>query len=178
MFRNISNAILFQAAWFAAVLGAGKGIPWLGTVVLIPVLAINLYLIDKPRSELLLIISAGILGFIFDTALVAAGIFKPVQYLLPLPCSPVWMIGLWMNFAASLNVSLGWLRGKYLLASLFGAVGGPLAYYSGGKLGATLTLPDMQGIIVLAIGWGVMTPLLYWLAAYFRGRESGSVISN
>jgi len=173
--RNVSNAILFQAAWFAAVLGAGREMPWLGTVVLIPVLAINLYLIDKPRSELQLIISAGILGFIFDTALVAAGIFTPVQYLLPSPCSPVWMIGLWMNFAASLNVSLGWLRGKYLLASLFGAVGGPLAYYSGGKLGATLTLPDMNGILVLAAGWGVMTPLLYWLAKYFRGRDKIAV---
>jgi len=173
--RNVSNAILFQAAWFAAVLGAGREMPWLGTAVLIPVLAINLYLIDKPRSELQLIISAGILGFIFDTALVAAGIFTPVQYLLPSPCSPVWMIGLWMNFAASLNVSLGWLRGKYLLASLFGAVGGPLAYYSGGKLGATLTLPDMNGILVLAAGWGVMTPLLYWLAKYFRGRDKIAV---
>lgn len=171
MFRNISNAILFQVAWFAAVLGAGKGMPWLGTAVLLPVLAINLYLIDKPRSELLLIISAAILGFIFDTALVAAGIFTPVQYLLPPPFSPVWMIGLWMNFAAALNVSLGWLKGKYLLASLFGAVGGPLAYYSGGKLGATVTLPDTQGIIVLAAGWGVITPLLYWLAAYFRSRD-------
>jgi hypothetical protein len=175
VYRNISNAVLFQAAWFAAVLGAGKGMPWLGTVVLIPVLSINLYLSDKPRSELLLIISAGVLGFVFDTALVAGGFFTPVHYLLPPPLSPVWMIGLWMNFAASLNVSLGWLRGKYLVASLFGAVGGPLAYYGGGKLGATLALPDTQSIIVLAVGWSVMTPLLYWLAAYFRSSEKSAV---
>jgi|GEM_PF-5871705 len=48
--------------------------------------------------------------------------------------------------------------------AIFGAIGGPLAYYSGAKLGATEALPSLNGILVLAVGWGVMTPLLVWLA--------------
>jgi len=65
-------------------------------------------------------------------------------------------------------VSLGWLRDRYLLATLFGAIGGPLAYYSGAKLGATETLPTTGGLLILALGWGVMTPLLVRVAKMTR----------
>ena len=74
------------------------------------------------------------------------------------------MIALWLNFAATLNVSMAWLRGRYLLAALFGALGGPLAYYSGAKLGATTGLPTPCGMLVLAVAWGGMTPLLVRIA--------------
>ena len=111
-----------------------------------------------------LLLAAGLLGLIFDTAFVAGGVFTPLQHLFPRPISPPWMICLWLNFAATLNVSMAWLRGRYLLAALFGAIGGPLAYYSGAKLGAIGALPTTTGMLLLAIGWGIMTPLLVWLA--------------
>jgi len=55
-----------------------------------------------------------------------------------------------VNLATTLNVSMAWLRGRYALAAIFGAFGGPLAYYSGAKLGAMTRLPDSTGLIVLA----------------------------
>jgi hypothetical protein len=169
MKRKFINFILFQAAWFAAVLGAAKGLPWLGPVAMVPVLGVHLALAEHRSGELNLLIAAGILGFLFDTALVAAGVFLPVAYLLPRPLSPPWMVSLWLNFAATLNVSLSWLRGRYILATVFGAIGGPLAYYSGARLGATEALPSLGGMLVLALGWGIMTPLLVWLARAFGG---------
>jgi hypothetical protein len=161
------NVVLFQAAWFAAVLGAARGTFWLGPLAMLPVLAIHLALQDNRLGELKLLLAAGLLGFVYDTSLVSAGVFTPLTHLFPRPFSPPWMICLWLNFAATLNVSMSWLRGRYLLAALFGAVGGPLAYYSGAKLGATEALPSAFGMLVLAIGWGVMTPLLVWLAKVF-----------
>jgi hypothetical protein len=161
------NVVLFQAAWFAAVLGAARGMFWLGPLAMLPVLAIHLALQDNRLGELKLLLAAGLLGFVYDTSLVSAGVFTPLTHLFPRPFSPPWMICLWLNFAATLNVSMSWLRGRYLLAALFGAVGGPLAYYSGAKLGATEALPSAFGMLVLAIGWGVMTPLLVWLAKVF-----------
>lgn len=165
---KLLNAVLFQVAWFAAVLGAAQGMAWLGPLVLLPVLAINLALSKDRPGELKLLAVAGLLGFIFDTTLVAIGVFTPLQQLFPRPSSPPWMIGLWLNFAASLNVSLGWLRDRYLLATLFGAIGGPLAYYSGAKLGATETLPTTGGLLILVLGWGMMTPLLVRVAKITR----------
>jgi len=168
--RKAVNVVLFQAAWFAAVLGAARGMLWLGPLVMIPTLAIHLLLQEDRRAEVKLLLVAGVLGLIFDTAFVAGGVFTPLQHLFPRPFSPPWMICLWLNFAATLNVSMAWMRDRYLLAALFGAIGGPLAYYSGARLGATEALPTTTGILLLAIGWGAMTPLLVWLARIFSNR--------
>ena len=165
--RKVINVALFQAAWFAAVLGAARGMPWLGPLAMVPTLAIHLALQENRRGEVRLLLAAGLLGLIFDTVFVAGGVFTPLQHLFPRPISPPWMICLWLNFAATLNVSMAWLRGRYLLAALFGAIGGPLAYYSGAKMGATEALPTTTGMLLLAIGWGIMTPLLGLLARAF-----------
>lgn len=165
--RNAINVVLFQAAWFAAVLGAAKGMFWLGPLSMIPVLAIHLALQDDRRGEAKLLLTAALLGLAFDTVLVAGGVFTPLQHFFPRPVSPPWMICLWLNFAATLNVSLAWLRGRYVLAAFFGSVGGPLAYYSGARLGATEMLPSTTSMLLLALGWGIMTPLLVLMARKF-----------
>ena len=162
------NVVLFQAAWFAAVLGAARGMFWLGPLAMLPVLAIHLVLAENRQAELKLLLVAGLLGFLFDSSLVSFGVFTPFPHFFPRPFSPPWMICLWLNFAATLNVSMSWLRDRYLLAALFGAIGGPLAYYSGARLGATEALPTLRGLLVLALGWGIMATLLVWLAQRFR----------
>ncbi len=145
--------------------------------VAVPVLAVHLSFTDDRQRELKLLLAAGLLGFLYDTTLVNAAVFSPLQHLVPRPFSPPWMVCIWMNFAATLNVSMVWLRGRYLLAAVFGAIGSPMAYYSGAKLGATQALISLNGMLVLAVGWGVMTPLLVWLARVcaFRAHMSQDV---
>jgi hypothetical protein len=168
MIRKIVNFLLFNAAWFACVLGATRGWPWLGPLTLLGVVAVGLALSDDRRGEIKLLASAAMLGFLFDTGMTSAGFFYPLPYLLPPPFSPPWLIALWINLAATLNVSLTGLKRQYPLAAVFGATGGPLAYYSGAKLGAVVTLPGFYDLLALAAGWAGMTPLLIWLAAFFR----------
>ena len=88
MMKKIINLTLFQVAWFAAVLGAAEGVPWLGPLVMVPVLAVHLSLTDDRQRELKLLLAAGLLGFLYDTALVSAGVFSPLQHLVPRPFSP------------------------------------------------------------------------------------------
>jgi hypothetical protein len=171
MGRKLVNVVFFQIAWFAAVLGAARGMPWLGPIVMIPILAIHMALQQNRQGELKLLMAAGVLGFLFDTVFVAGGFFTPLQHLFPRPFSPPWMVCLWLNFAATLNVSMAWLSGRFLLAAAFGAIGGPLAYYSGASLGATEALPTTNGMLLLAVGWGLMTPLLVWLAHEFKKQK-------
>jgi hypothetical protein len=82
------------------------------------------------------------------------------------------MVMLWVNLAATMNDSMGWLRGRYALAAVFGAVGGPMAYYGGAKLGAMTALPQFTSLITIGAAWAVAMPLLYRIAKIFDDRFS------
>jgi tetrahydromethanopterin S-methyltransferase subunit D len=62
-----------------------------------------------------------------------------------------------------LTSSLRWLQGRWLLGSLFGAVGGSLSYVAGARLGA-LDLPASASLWVIALLWALALPLLSALA--------------
>ena len=79
------------------------------------------------------------------------------------------MVALWMLFATTLNLSLAWLKRHLFVAVLFGAIGGPLAYLGGEKLGALNFESPTAGLIALAIGWALLTPLLAMIAQRFDG---------
>lgn len=119
----------------------------------------------------MLILTAGAAGFIIDTVLVSIGVFSPVPYLFPLPYSPLWMVLLWMNFAATLNFSLKGLQGRYLLSAVLGSIGGPAAYYSGAKLGAMTTIPEKGDLLVLSAAWAMAVPALFWLAGLINQKN-------
>lgn len=175
--RKIINFIAFQSAWFAAVLGSANGMPWLGVVVVPLALGLHLALSTDWRPELLLAFCAAVMGFATDTLLIAAGAFSPISYLFPAPYSSLWMVMLWVNLSATMNVSMAWLRGRYALGAVFGAIGGPMAYYSGAKLGAMTQLPEPGGLLWIGIAWAIALPLLYgaanMLTERFRYRQAG-----
>jgi tetrahydromethanopterin S-methyltransferase subunit D len=78
------------------------------------------------------------------------------------------MMTLWALFGTTLNVSLRWLRGRIWLSALLGAISGPLAYYAGAQLGAS-TWHDPEAVVaILAVGWGVLMPLLVRVAVFFN----------
>lgn len=113
--------------------------------------------------DLKLIIIAGLIGLLFDGVLLNFDLIIYNDPGLPYPYTPIWIVMLWMIFAMTLNHSLAWLSQKYYLAILFGAIGGPLAYIAGEKLGA-ITLLSTNSIITLSIGWALITPILLVIA--------------
>jgi hypothetical protein len=169
--RSVVTYVAFQIGWFSAVLGAGHSLPWLGVAIIPLVLLVNLVLSANWKQELVIALGAAAMGFVVDTGLVIIGAFEPVPFLLPRPFSPLWMIMLWVNQATTLNGCLAWLRGRYLAGSLFGAIGGPLAYLSGAKLGAA-TLPSTNGLVILGITWACAFPALLAAAEFVRKRVS------
>jgi hypothetical protein len=60
------------------------------------------------------------------------------------------------------------MQGRYLIAVLFGASGGPLAYFGAQNIGA-VTLPSSASYIALSVGWAVITPMLLYIAKYING---------
>jgi hypothetical protein len=170
--RIISNFMLFQIGWFACVWSAAAHRPWIGVLVTTGVVVIHLLRAPLPQAELKLIMLALVLGLVFDSVLVRQGWIQYSSGIVAPNVAPYWIVALWGLFATLLNVSLRWMRGRWIVAALFGAIGGPAAYYGGLRLGALEFGNWRAALVALAIGWAVLTPLLLALSAHFEGHAS------
>ena len=165
----IINIVAFQVAWFCAVISAGQGMPWAGAIAMLIAIAYHLMTAQRPVMEFMLVLLCGGIGAIWDSLLVAVGILAyPSGNLIP-NFAPYWIVVMWMLFATTLNVSLGWLKNRLSMAIFFGAIGGPLAFFTGQKLGGVIMVDFTTAMTVLAVGWGTLTPLLLSLATRFDG---------
>jgi hypothetical protein len=105
------------------------------------------------------------MGVVADSLLAATGV---LAFASPWPwtfAAPVWILAMWAGFALTLNHSMAFLRGRWLAATAFGAIGGPLAYWGAARgfdaVDFGLGLPI--ALAALAVVWGVAMPALYAL---------------
>ena len=134
------NFVLFQLGWFACVLGAAAGMPWSGSLLVLGIIGYHVYRVADAGTELHLMLLVLLIGFSWDSLLVALGFLQFSSGVFHSSLAPHWILAMWALFATTLNVSMAWLKGRYVLAGLFGLVGGPMAYYAGLKLGAVSML--------------------------------------
>lgn len=166
----LANLVGFQLGWFACVLGAAWGMPWLGPLAAVPVLALHLATAVRPGRAALLLAAAALVGFGLDTILVRAERIAFTEGVLVAGTAPYWMVTLWVLFASTFNVSLRWLRPRPLLAAISGALGGPLAYWAGGRLGAAVLLePVCAGLLLVGLFYALATPFLLLVARELDG---------
>ena len=167
--KIVLNFIAFQVAWFACVLGGANDRALAGTMVVGAVIGLHLALAQRPMPEALLIAVVAVIGLVWDSGLVALGLMSyPTGNFAP-GLAPYWIVAMWALFATSLNLSMAWLKDRAWLAALFGAVGGPLAYLAGERLGG-LQMPDpVLALGAQALGWAVLLPMLTSLAARLNG---------
>ena len=164
------NLVGYQIGWFAAIFAGAWAMPWLGPLVTIPLLALHLKLAEDPWPETRLLAAAALIGLVADTLLVLTGRITFASGTMAGFISPLWMIGLWALFATALNISLRWLRGRWLLCALLGGLGGPAAYFAGVKLGAAVMHPPLTlSLAAVGLVWGTATPLLVALSQRLDG---------
>ncbi len=169
MMGLLLNFGMFKVGWLSSVIGGAQQLPWLGPLAMLIVVAVHLYRSEQPERELVLVLSCGFIGAMFDSVLVAMAWVTYPSGLFVDSMAPYWIISMWMLFATTLNVSLRWMRGRYLLALAMGAVAGPLAYIGGEKLGGIVFLDKTAGLTALGIGWGLIMPVLVLLAERLDG---------
>lgn len=165
MRTSLINYGLYQLGWCACVMGAGMGFPLAGTITGASMLAIHLALAEQRRNEMLLAAFAAVLGMAIDSLQIRLGTihFPPASAgpSLHAALPPLWMLILWAQLATTLNYSMSWLRRGWLRACLFGAAGGPLAFWAGGRLDAVqLNQPLWATFILLGGLWSIAVPVL------------------
>lgn len=170
--NSLLNFVGFQIVWVLAVGGAARGLWWPGLAGLAVYAAVQLAVSKFPAADLALMLSACIIGCLADTVLIQLGF---LQYANPVPSAayaPAWIAGLWMAFSLTINHSMSWLKGRWILAVLFGVIGGPLVFWLAEKYWSAVTIPEpkWQGLAALGVEWALMTPLLLLIAGFWMRR--------
>lgn len=166
MLSKVSNFIAFQLAWFACILGAGNGYPWLGVIAVTVSVLIHITLIQRRTSFAALLFSAFLIGFLFDSVMMLLGVLRFPDHAMLITPVPLWMLMMWVNLAVTIPFSLSWMKKRYAMAAAFGLIGGPGAYYTGMKLGAVQLGSDMlRSLLLVGLEWAIAMPLLMLVAA-------------
>ena len=166
------NFFAFEAAWLAAVKGGAGGWPWLGIIPALAVLALHLFVSRAVIwAELRLVLAIALFGILLETGFTGAGLVTfvgaPVLGVLP----PIWVWALWLGFASLPNGSLTWLQGRTGLQMLLGLFFGPLAYWTGAKMGAA-AMPSAGALVIIGLAWSLAFPAIMRLAAAISPRSA------
>lgn len=168
----VINFILYEIGWFACLIGAAKHLPWLGVVAALAIVVWHLLQARQPKRELALLLIVLVIGGTFDQIMLNHHLISYESHGWMNSVVPVWILALWAEFATILNVSLRWMHKRWLIAIIFGAIGGPLAYMGAAGLGAVTLNMQPASYIALSVGWAILTPLLLRISAKFDGFKS------
>jgi hypothetical protein len=168
-YQVVANFVLFQAGWFACVLGAAYNRAWVGTAVVAVIVAYHLANAPQPAQESKLVATAVLIGGLWDSALVTLGWVSYPTGTLIAGTAPHWILALWALFATALNVTMRWLKQRMLLAVLLGAVCGPLSYWAAVRFGAVQFVDPPRILTALAVGWALIMPALMRLSLRYDG---------
>lgn len=166
--RGLLNFVQLQAGWFACVLGAAHGQPWLGPAVVTGLVVLHLLSSSLPGRDLLMILALGLVGTALDSAQGALGLLT-FRGAMASWIAPAWITALWLHFGTALPPLAGLLRGRPLLAMALGAVAGPLAYSGGARLGAAELHPLFwPSLLSTGLVWAAVLPLAVRLFGSFH----------
>jgi len=169
--RTLVNLVGFQLVWCLAVGGAARGAGWAGPLALMLFAALTLVRSASPaarRVDLELMLACALIGFAVDSLWLQLGW---ITFASPGPwpqLAPGWIIAMWVGFGLTLNHSLAAMQRHPLIALLFGAIGGPFAYWIAADVWHAATITQPVAYVGLGIAWALLTPALLWLAVRFN----------
>ena len=167
------NVLLYEVGWFACVLGAAYGRPWLGISIALLLVGVHLLLTTDRPNQVRLLLVALCVGIVVDSSLLALGVYRFPSGSIVDWLPPVWMSVLWLQFATTFRYCLKWLSGRYVLSAWLAFLGAPLAFLGGERLGAiSFAEPRIQNLLILAIFWGVAMPLLIYASDRIHARAT------
>lgn len=163
MGRILRNLVSFKAGWLACVMFAAAGNAPLAALSALAVVALHLVWVTVPRKEALMILVAVFIGFAWESLLVWSGLAVYPGHESSV-VAPYWIVTMWALFATTINLGLRWVKKSLWLAALAGAVGGPLAFYGGMKMGAVIFPEPLVAFAAISLGWGILLPVLVVVA--------------
>lgn len=165
----VLNFAVFHVGWLACVIGAASDMTLLGSTIGVLLIAVHLYRVTNFRTEFYLVLAALLIGFVWESLLLSQQWLAYAGDSLGSSLAPYWLVIMWGLFATTINISMAWMKDRWLLAMVMGAIFGPMAFIAGEKLGAVEFIDNQRGLIALSLGWAVLMPLILWIAKRING---------
>lgn len=149
------NLLGYQLLWFLAVFTGNYSL-----IAFSIGLAAHLWLTSERLKEFTLMMFCTVIGVTIDSVLTVSGVylFDPQPTGLPIP---LWLVGIWLAFSATLRHGLRFFIARPPLALLSAAIGAPFAYMSASRLGAVVfPLGYLNTALIVAAAWVPLMALL------------------
>lgn len=152
MIRSILNVIGFQVTWWSLVLSASNGLEPLGWAVAVAYLVAHFQWALVPGEHLReakLVGGVALAGWTVENLMQATGVVRFIGS----EIAPVWLLFMWLAFAATLRHSFRGILSRPILAAPLGAVFGPVSYLAGIPFGL-LEFPNLPlGLGLYGVLW-------------------------
>jgi hypothetical protein len=152
--------VMFQIVWLSCAIGGAQGWPWPGIVTAAGLVGWHLASAPQWRPAAVTVLTAGTLGFIVESLLIATALLRysaawPTETL-----APAWIVALWLAFSTTLETTRRMLGSHLVAKSTFlGLVLGPLSYLAGERLGAlAFSQSPWPSYLAVALVWGIAYP--------------------
>jgi hypothetical protein len=168
------NYVAYQLGWLAAILGAAAGYGTAGALIGFTLTAGHVLLARDRRGELTLVAAALACGVLVESWQIASGTYRVLADPGPGVVPPAWLLALWAQFATTFRFSLRRIMTDPRAALVFGALGGPIAFLAGERLGAVvLQVPLGPGLARLVVAWAAALAALAWGAGRLAAPADG-----
>lgn len=157
---------MFYAIWFLCLGMVVQGREVWGIAIVLAFLVGHFAFSKNRPKELLVLFLTVLIGFCLDSAYIVGGVIS-YSTVNPLAdwAAPFWILSMYALFATTIDYSLSWIQQTPgWMRAVLGAGGGVASYVAGERMGvADFLLPQWGTVIILALVWAWMFPILYWL---------------
>jgi hypothetical protein len=149
---------MFNLSWLAILYSQSNII---GLCIALAHVAVHLRIMGEGQREWVLLAGVFAFGLLVDQILFGTGVLnfagKP-------GLAPLWLSCLWLVLATTLLHAFSFLQGRYILAMIFGAVGGTGSYIAGTKLTVVEFGSPLVAPATIALLWAMVFPMLLAIA--------------
>jgi len=164
----VVNGLAFQLSWPMCVLGGSTVAVFTTTAFLL----FHLGVIRERQKELIFLLCAGAIGFVFDLTLLKIGLLQSAAAI-----QPLWMFCLWLLFATTVGYAMQWFQRHLLASAVFAGIFAPLSYSVGaGLTDIDLMAPEWLTLVLIGCAWAIVLPSLLLLRNRIARDTSGNAM--
>ena len=160
--KNLLTILGFKIVWLSCVLGELYINSLFGFFA--GIIFLLFFLINEKKILLAIktILFFSLIGYFFDSLLSFFGFYK-INAQINFLFLPVWFLALWPCFCCLFINVLTFLKNKKLIATIIGAVIGPLGYYAGVSVGLA-SFSSIIALYLMSFFWALM---MFCYSKYF-----------